>query len=425
MKLQQIVNRLQKLHPKEIDLSLDRIINLCKKLELEEFLEDKIKAISIVGTNGKYSTIQVLFAILKEANLKCNIYTSPHIKKINERFVFNNLELGDEELVSLLEKVEKTNDNNPITYFEILTAAYFYKAAEYPNNINLIETGLFHRFDATNILKKNLASIVTPIGLDHLDWLPKSQRTIKRIIFEKTSALLNSKIIIAKQSTDEINDQIKEALSKNTSQKIFFNKDYNFSINEKKFLNYEDKIGRIELLSPNVKGQFQHENVSTAIASLRYIDEFDINEKHIKKGVTNTNSIARLQEITKGKLKDLVINNKLLIDGSHNPLGAKVLNEYLDSLDCDKHIILGMMKNKDHREYISYFKNISSLTVIDVPNQPNSIKGVVLKNKLNNFKNIQYKENIINAISSIPLKKNDLILITGSLYLAGEVLNLN
>ena len=84
-----------------------------------------------------------------------------------------------------------------------------------------------------------------------------------------------------------------------------------------------------------------------------------------------------------------------------------------------------MMKNKDHREYISYFKNISSLTVIDVPNQPNSIKGVVLKNKLNNFKNIQYKENIINAISSIPLKKNDLILITGSLYLAGEVLNLN
>ena len=243
MKLQQIVNRLQKLHPKEIDLSLDRIINLCKKLELEEFLEDKIKAISIVGTNGKYSTIQVLFAILKEANLKCNIYTSPHIKKINERFVFNNLELGDEELVSLLEKVEKTNDNNPITYFEILTAAYFYKAAEYPNNINLIETGLFHRFDATNILKKNLASIVTPIGLDHLDWLPKSQRTIKRIIFEKTSALLNSKIIIAKQSTDEINNQIKEALSKNTSQKIFFNKDYNFSINEKKFLNYEDKIG--------------------------------------------------------------------------------------------------------------------------------------------------------------------------------------
>ena len=126
MKLQKIVSRLQELHPKEIDLSLDRIINLCKKLGNPQ---DKIKAISIVGTNGKYSTIQAMFAILKEASFKCNIYTSPHIKKINERFIFNNQELSDEELANLFEDVEKANDNNSITFFEILTAAYFYKAA--------------------------------------------------------------------------------------------------------------------------------------------------------------------------------------------------------------------------------------------------------------------------------------------------------
>ena len=201
MKLQKIVSRLQKLHPKEIDLSLDRILNLCKKLDNPQ---DKIKAISVVGTNGKYSTIQAMYAILKEAKINCNIYTSPHIKKINERFIFNNKEINDDELSDLLEEVEKINDNQPITFFEILTAAYFYKAAEYPNNINLIETGLFHRFDATNILKKNLASIVTSIGLDHLDWLPKNEQTIEKIIFEKTSTLLNSNIIIAKQSSKEI-----------------------------------------------------------------------------------------------------------------------------------------------------------------------------------------------------------------------------
>ena len=142
-----------------------------------------------------------MYAILKEAKINCNIYTSPHIKKINERFVFNNKELDDDELSNLLERVEKVNDNQPITFFEILTAAYFYKAAEYPDNINLIETGLFHRFDATNILNKNLASIVTSIGLDHLDWLPKNEQTIEKIIFEKTSKLLNSNIIVAKQST--------------------------------------------------------------------------------------------------------------------------------------------------------------------------------------------------------------------------------
>ena len=106
-------------------------------------------------------------------------------------------------------------------------------------------------------------------------------------------------------------------------------------------------------------------------------------------------------------------------------MGAKVLNEYLDSLDCEKHIILGMMANKDHKEYMSFFKNIATLTTIDIPNQPNSINGKVLKDKLNGFSNINYKESIEDAIKSIQLKENDIILITGSLYLAGEVLNLN
>ena len=422
MKLQKIVNRLLKLHPKEIDLSLDRIIGLCEKLDNPQ---DKINAISVVGTNGKYSTIQAMYAILKQTKFKCNIYTSPHIKKINERFVFNNQELKDTELANLLEEVEKINDNQPITFFEILTAAYFHKAATYPNNINLIETGLFHRFDATNILKNNLASIVTSIGLDHLDWLPKKERNVEKIIFEKTSTLLNSNIIVAKQSSEKIINEIKKNISKNTFSKIFFHEDYNYLLNENSFLYYEDKFGGISLPSPNVNGQFQLENIATAIATLRSIKLINIQENHIQEGITKIDNIARLQEISSGKLKDLVKNNRLLIDGSHNPLGAKVLNEYLESLNCKKHIILGMMANKNHEEYIKYFKTISSLTIIDIPNQPNAIKGIELKEKLNDFENIQYKKNIIEAIKSIPLNKNDLILITGSLYLAGEILNLN
>jgi len=422
MKLQKILSRFQELHPKEIDLSLDRIKNLCKKLGNPQ---DKLKAISVVGTNGKYSTIQALFAILKEANIKSNIYTSPHIKRINERFVFNNEELNDHDLGILFEEIEVANNNEPITFFEILTAAYFYKASKYPENINLIEAGLFHRFDATNILKNNLASIVTSIGLDHLDWLPENEQTTKKIIFEKTSTLLNSNIIISKQNSSEIINEIKNSIIKNSSKKYHFNEDYNYSFNENGFIFYEDKNGGIKLPIPNVKGQFQLENISTAIATLRSIEELQVSEKNIKDGITKIKSIARLQEIDSGKLKELVKNNKLLVDGSHNPLGAKVLNEYLESLNCKKHIILGMMSNKDHNEYMSFFKNISSLTTIDIPNQPNSIKGKVLKNKLNSFENVKYKEGIIDAIKSIPVKENDIILITGSLYLAGEVLNLN
>ena len=422
MRLQKIVNRLQKLHPKEIDLGLGRIKDLCQKLDNPQ---DKIKAISIVGTNGKYSTIQSIFAILKEAGDKCNIYTSPHIKKINERFVFDNKELDDEDLAKLFEEIDEANNNQPITFFEILTTAYFYRASKYPENINLIETGLFHRFDATNILKKNIISIVTSIGLDHLDWLPENEQTVQKIIFEKTSTLLNSNIVIAKQGSKEITECIKKTISNNKSNKLFYNEDYSFSVKEKKKFYYEDKFGEIKLPMPNVKGLFQLENISTAIAAIRILKDTNIKNTHIQQGITKIESIARLQEIKSGKLKQLVKNNDLFVDGSHNPLGAKVLNEYLQSLNCNKHIILGMMSNKDHKKYFSYFRDASSITTIDIPNQPNSISGKELKDKLNKFNNIQYQKNINKAIQSITLKKNDIILITGSLYLAGEVLNLN
>ena len=420
MKLQKILSRLQKLHPKEIDLSLDRVQNLCKKLGNPQ---EKLKCISIVGTNGKYSTIQAIRAILKEANIKVNIYTSPHIQKINERFVFNDKEISDDNLAKLLTEVEEINAGEPITYFEILTAAYFHHAKNF-DNINLIESGLFHRFDATNIIKENLATIVTTIGLDHLDWLPKNEKTIEKIVYEKTSSLLNSNIIIAKQTNKETLDMIKKNISSNTSKKIIFNEQFSCSENENGFIYYEDEIGGLKLPKPNLIGEFQIENIATAIATLRSL-KLQIEDGHINIGITKIKSVARLQEINNGRIKDLCKNNKIFIDGSHNPLGAKVLNKYLESLNCNKHIILGMMSNKDHNEYMNYFKNITSLTTIDIPNQPNAITGQELKQKLNRFPNINYKKSIQDAIKSILVSNNDIILITGSLYLAGEVLNLN
>ena len=421
MTLQTILNRLQKLHPKEIDLSLDRVKNLCKKLGNPQ---KDLKYISVVGTNGKYSTIQALRAILKEANIKCNIYTSPHIQRINERFIFNDEEISDSDLSDLLVKVEEVNNGEEITYFEILTTAYFFHASKYRENINIIESGLFHRFDATNIIDKNILSIVTAIGLDHLDWLPKDEQTIEKIIFEKTSALLNSKIVVAKQSSENIQKLIKQSLSSNEAKKVMFNDNFSYSINENEFIYFEDEFGGIKLPQPNLMGQFQIDNSATAVAAARNLN-LNITDENIKSGITKIKSIARLQEIKSGKLKNLCKNNQLFVDGSHNPLGAKVLNDYLQTLKCKKHIILGMMANKDHEEYMSYFKNISSLTTIDIPNQPNSIKGKDLKNKLDKFPNLNYEKSIEDALKKISTNKDDIILITGSLYLAGEVLNLN
>ena len=422
MKLQKILTRLQKLHPKEIDLSLDRIKKLTKKLGDPQ---DSLNCIQVCGTNGKFSTIAVLRAILKEANYKCNIYTSPHIKKINERFIYNDEEITDNELANLLEKVEDINNGERITFFEILTAAFFYGCKKYNQNLTICEFGLFARFDAVNILKKNLANIVTSCGLDHLDWLPKNEQTIEKIIFEKTSSLLNSNIIVAKQSSEKINKSIKKNLHHNSAKKIFFNEDYSYLINENGSLYYQDQYGDLTLPMPNVIGEFQLENISTAISTLRILEQLKINDNHIKLGITKIKSIARLQEIKEGKLKQLCKNNKIFCDGSHNPDGARAINNFLEKLQCKKHIILGMMSNKDHKNYISHFKNISSLTTVDIPNQPNAIRGEDLKIKLSDYPNIKYKTSIYEAVKGIKLSEKDIILITGSLYLMGEVLNLN
>ena len=421
MKLKKILSRFQKLHPKEIDLSLDRINILCKKLGNPQ---DKIKAVSIVGTNGKNSTIQACYSILKEANIKCNVYTSPHIQKINERFIFNNKELNDDELGDLFEKIEKINDNNPLTFFEALTACFFYKAAQYPDNINLIEAGLFHRFDATNILKKNLASVVTSISKDHLDWLPENDQTIEKIVFEKTSTLLNSNIIVANQYNRETMNFIKKSITKNKSNKIYFNENFSYSNGENNFFYFEDKFGGLKLPMPNIRGQFQLENISTAIATIRTLN-LGVKDKHIKDGIQKIDNVARLQEINSGKLKKLVKNNLFLISGDHNEDGSRVLNDYLKSLECKKHVIIGMMANKDHEKYISFFNDITSITTVDIPNQPNAISGKKLKEKFKDLPNVQYQDSIEKAVKSIDLNEGDLLLITGSLYLCAEVLDLN
>ena len=422
MKLQKILSNFQELHPKEIDLSLDRVKNLCAKLGNPQ---DEIQCIQVCGTNGKGSTIAFLHSILKEANIKSNIYTSPHVKTINERFIYNDEIISDDALVELLNEVEIINNGEPLTYFEALTAAFFYGCQKYKENIVLAEFGLFGRGDAVNILKRNLCNIVTSISEDHLDWLPKNEKNIERIIFEKTSSLLNSNIVVSKQSSKQITEIIKKNISNNKAKKYFFEEDYNFVLKENDFFYFEDKYGGLKIPKPNMNGQFQLENASTAIAALRVLENLKIKDEQIISGVKKAYNSSRLEEIKSGKLKELLKNNTLILDSSHNPGGSKALNEFLQTLNCKKHVIIGMMENKDHEKFLSYFKDISSLTVVDIPNQINAISGIKLKEKLKNISNLNYKESIEQAIKSLRLERNDIVLITGSIYLAGEVLRIN
>jgi len=423
MKLQKILSKFQKLHSHKIDdLSLERIRLLMAGLGNPQ---DKINCIQVCGTNGKGSTISFLRSILNEANYKCNVYTSPNVISINERFVYNDEMIGDDDLGDLLNKVHEVNNGKPLSYFEALTAAFFLGCEKYQDNIVLAEFGLFGRGDAVNILKKNFANCISSISYDHLDWLPENDRTIERIIYEKTSSLLNSNIIVAKQSSNKITECIKKNISSNPANKKFYGEDYNFVLKENDFFLYEDQFGSLKIPKPEIKGDFQLENASTAIATLRTLKDLNIKDQHIIEGVKKAHNPARLEEIKEGKLKDLIKNNTLICDGSHNPGGSEVLNKYLNSLNCDVHCIIGMMANKNHEEYISYFKNIKSITTIDIPNTPDALDGKKLKEKFNSMPNVQHKESIVEAIKSIPLNKNDVVVITGSLYLASEVLKIN
>ncbi|MDP7555108.1 MAG: bifunctional folylpolyglutamate synthase/dihydrofolate synthase, partial [Nitrospinota bacterium] len=194
MKIKKILNRLLRLHPREIDLSLDRIKRLNHELGNPQ---NKLKIISITGTNSKYSIAQTIRSILEEAGYSCDLYSSPHVISITERFIFSGKKISDDELCDLLKEVERINKGQNITFFEFLTSCFFLKASRSKSNISIVESGLFNRFDACSAIKQNLMSVISSIGLDHLEWLPENDRNVDRIIFEKTSKLLHSKIVVS------------------------------------------------------------------------------------------------------------------------------------------------------------------------------------------------------------------------------------
>ncbi len=421
MKLQKLISRLQQKHPRKIDLTLDRTFKLLKKLGNPQ---DKLQnVISVVGTNSKYSICKSIEAILNEAGYKCNLYLSPHLQSYTERFIYNDKEIKDEILINLLEDIEKTLGDDQATLFEILTCAYLKYSEEFKENVTLIEAGLFHQFDSTNVFKKNIASIIGSIGLDHLHWI--KNKTIEGIIHEKTVSLLNSNIFVNKQDNIKIVSKIENALKNNNSKKYFFGKDFNILKAENSFIQYEDSKGLIILPEPSILGDHQLANIGTSIAATKQL--FNIKDEDIKNGITKIDLKGRLQEIKSGRLKKIVGLNRLICDGGHNINSSIAITKWIKQQNEDVHVIIGMMKDKDHRGFIECFKDeVKSITLINIPNQVGSISKEDFQNKLNKVeKKINLENSIEESIRSMNRYQNNICLITGSLYLIGEVLNLN
>ena len=426
MKIQKILKRLLQLHPKSVDLSLHRIKRLLKDLDNPQ--EKITNAVQVVGTNGKHSFCSTLREIIETAGYTVNLNISPSLKKFNERYYLSGEYISDDQLQDLLIEVEKINKNKNITFHEFICACFFLAASRNKSDINILESGLFFRLDASNVLKKNIASVIMPIGIDHRDFLKKG--TIDEIVYEKCSSLLNGSKILVSQQTKGVLQKIKKNIVNNTSEKIIFGENYNYEKNTYGFC-YNDDLGKMNLPLPNLSGDFQISNVSTAIATARKLDKFKIADSHIKEAIIKIRSEGRLQNITQGKLRNYVSkNNQILIDGAHNPLAASAIEKYLGTLNSKRKIImlLGMMANKEHKKFIQMFKNrVHSIIALDIPNQENFIEKVKLSKVARSCGIPSKTENSIRSALKNISKENEnaIIFCTGSLYFAGEILNLN
>ena len=426
VKINKILKRLLQLHPKSIDLSLHRVKRLLNDLNNPQ--KNISNAIQVVGTNGKYSFCSSLRQILETAGYTINMNISPSIKKFNERYYLKGKYISDHQLYDLLNEVEKVNNGQSITFHEFICACFFLEASRNKSDVNILESGLFFRLDASNVLVKNIASVIMPIGIDHKDFLKKG--TIDEIVYEKCSHLLEgSKIFISEQKNNVL-AKIKKNILNNSSEKIIFGENYDYKKNSKSFT-FRDDAGHVELPLPNLLGDFQISNVTTAISVARKIENLKVNNSQIKQAIQKIRSEGRLQIITQGKLRKYVSkNNQILIDGAHNPLAATVIEKYLKSLNSKKKIImlLGMMSNKEHKKFIQIFKNrIHSIITLDIPNQINFIEKEKLS-KIAQSCGIPSKTewSIEQALKNIAKEnENAIIFCTGSLYFVGEILNLN
>jgi len=421
-----ILKRLESLHPKKIDLSLNRLKDLLKKLGNPHLNVSPI--IHIAGTNGKGSVTAFLRSILENSNFKTHVYTSPHLTRFNERIRLNSKLIDDEFLNKLLEECEYYNKGNQITFFEITTAAAFLAFSRVKSDFILLETGLGGRFDATNVIKKSLCSVLTPISIDHTNLLGNS---IKQITKEKLGIFKENSMAIISKQTELVKKLIKTEADK--KKVVLFQESKEWNVIEKKLkkkefiFNYLGK--KINFPIPKLYGDHQIENASTAIATILSLKNINIDKNSISLGVLNAEWPARMHNLNKGKLSKIVKKKfDIWLDGGHNFHASEMISKVLDSWGRKNiFLILGMMNGKNPVEFISkLIKKISAVVLIPISDhiciKPEKIK----KDITENFKNkidVVCQRNISEALFYISKKyREGKVLICGSLYLAGEIL---
>ena len=419
-----ILMRLLELHPKIIDLSLDRMWRILERLGNPE--KKLPPVIHIAGTNGKGSTLAITRAIMEAAGLTVHCYTSPHLVKFHERIRVAGELIAEHDLSMLLEECEAANGSEQITFFEITTVAAFLAFSRTQADYLILEVGLGGRLDATNVIAHPALSVITSIGLDHQQYLGD---TIEEIAREKAGILKRGTIGIVGAQSAEVRGEIECVAEKVGAPLKIANQDWQ-SYTQYGRLVFKDEDGLLDLPFPALQGPHQIDNAGNAIAAVRALKDERISDAAIEAGLLNVTWPARMQRLTNGHLNELLpIEAELWLDGGHNGPAGVVLAQTLKDLNAKNPkpliMIWGMLNTKHPGAFIANFKGVAERVItIAIPGEANTIPADALALSANQIG--------IAALPATSLEKSleqaavlhpaPRIIICGSLYLAGHVL---
>jgi dihydrofolate synthase/folylpolyglutamate synthase len=416
-----ILDRLMSLHPKVIDLSLDRMHRLLAALGHPERHVPPV--IHIAGTNGKGSTQAMIRAGLQAGGARVHAYTSPHLARFHERIRVAGDLIAEADLAATLEECEAANDGQPITFFEITTAAAFLAFSRTQADYTLLEVGLGGRLDATNVIGTPRLSVITPISIDHTQYLGD---TLPLIAGEKAGIIKRGVPVVVGPQDDEALRVI-EAKASGLTAPVLAHGQHWMIARDRDGMVYQDDHGLWDLPLPNLIGPHQIQNAGTALAALR---QLGVTDAQARAAVTQAEWPARMQRLKRGPLVDLAgPEAELWLDGGHNPAGGEAVAATLAAMPPrPTHLVCGMLNTKDIAGYLRPLAvHTRSLAAIDIPGEPNTLPAATTAEVAQDVgmtatTAADAADAIARIVSGDPKAR---ILICGSLYLAGRVLREN
>jgi dihydrofolate synthase/folylpolyglutamate synthase len=416
------LERLKALHPKLIDLNLDRMLRVCEALGRPQ---DKLPpVVHVAGTNGKGSTLALLRAMAEAQGLRVHVYTSPHLVRFAERIRLAGTLIGEAYLADCLSRVETANAGQPLTFFESTTAAAFLAFSETPADLLLLETGLGGLLDATNIIAQPKLTIITPIDYDHQAFLGNNLKTIasqKAGIFKRGVPALS-----ARQPEEAAQALERQALKLGvplTSMGQGID-----AWREGDRLIFQDEDALYDLPLPALPGAHQIENAALAIKAALMLG---FSTESIETGLKTAQWPGRLQPLKAGPLYKALKNqaSELWLDGGHNPHAARALRDFIDQQQMRDpkplHLICGLINTKDAAEFFSHFKgldtHISCVSFSSDAAIPPAELALAAQSKGLKADIASSPLEAIEALPQTPLR----VLICGSLYLVGDCLALS